>query len=298
MQTTTTTRKLSTITPNETILTVFPIDQFTLEGVQASIQDNGLLNEILVGQDGVIVDGHTRALALANLNKGKDVEVPVKVMDIDGNSDEAVEFAIRLQIGRRNLTTKQKLEKASLILLKYPKKSDRQIARMIGISPTTVGNIRKALKDGGKITESLEGEREGVTKEGKTKTVKTRNISKAGKAKAAKKLPSTITTEPELTLAEVKEMAHNVDQLNAIRSWINLLGKYLASNPEPVSKEKEKAEKAAQKQREKEEREAQKREEKAEKLRKELADLEAGKTTAKKAPAKKAAKKAAKRGRK
>lgn len=295
--------KVGDLKPNLDILRLFPIDQHTQNAVQENISENGMLQDIWVGSDGVIIDGHTRHASAVNL---KMKEVPVKVFDIKGNSEEGIDFALRTQIGRRNLTTKQKLEKVALTLELHARWSDRKIATQYGVSPTTVGKVRATLKKGGKITEELERE----DKKGRTmKTGKiaknTRNrASQKKEAKAkAKRLPSALLSDPELTVGELSALEFDVDQLNAINRWAALLGKYIRTNPKPVSKEQKKAEAEAAKAKAKAEEAARKAEEKAAKLLQEAKDLKAGKVPAKKA-AKKAAtkkaapKKAAKKGRK
>ena len=114
-------------------------------------------------------------------------------------------------------------------------------------------------------------------------------------------MPSAVLSDPEVTSAEIAAMEFDVDQLNALRRWNDLLGKYLRTNPTPVSKEAKKQAEAEAKAKAAADKKAAEAEAKAQALLDKAKEIRSGKTPAKaaKKTTKKAAKKApAKRGRK
>ena len=70
----------------------------------------------------------------------------------DGMTEaEKLTHARKLNLARRHLTTSQKQELIKAQLRETPEKSDRQIAKDLGVSDKTVGAQRKELEAGAEI---------------------------------------------------------------------------------------------------------------------------------------------------
>jgi len=87
----------------------------------------------------IIVDGYTRFYA------GIKAHVSILIVEKEfANEDEAIRFAYRCQLKRRNLTTAQMMEYAQ----RFENLSSRQVAKELGISPSHAQRIRKIIREG------------------------------------------------------------------------------------------------------------------------------------------------------
>lgn len=89
----------------------------------------------------VIVDGANRERLLHAL------ELPVKYVDVEVSSKaEARELGLGLNLARRHLDAKRIRSIASSEILHDPKRSDRAIAKTLGVSHPTVAKARRELE--------------------------------------------------------------------------------------------------------------------------------------------------------
>jgi hypothetical protein len=121
---------------------MFPmIEGNAFEELKRDISAQGILEPIRLYQ-GMILDGRNRYAA------GKAVEHEFTLADFvqwEGTPGEAEAWVISTNLHRRQLTTKQKQDLITQMVRKNPTLSDREIARQIGVSNSTVGAARDRL---------------------------------------------------------------------------------------------------------------------------------------------------------
>jgi hypothetical protein len=121
---------------------MFPmIEGNAFEELKRDIAAQGILEPIRLYQ-GMILDGRNRYAA------GKAVGHTFTLADFvqwEGTLAEAEAWVISTNMHRRQLTTKQKQEVIEGMIRRYPTLSDREIARQIGVSNSTVGAARDRL---------------------------------------------------------------------------------------------------------------------------------------------------------
>lgn len=120
---------------------LMPISQDDRKRLKDDIQKNGVRDSLKVymDEDGkyYVLAGATRLAIAQELALSS---VPIEIYDAPGPEREA--FAIEENLARRHLTSAQKVELARYLLKASPDKSDRAIAAMAGVSPTTAGKVR------------------------------------------------------------------------------------------------------------------------------------------------------------
>jgi hypothetical protein len=120
----------------------FPMIEGTaLEELKADIRNHGILEPIKLCQ-GLILDGRNRyaaAKAVGHSFTAKDFK------EWNGTLAEAEAWVISTNFHRRQLTTAQKQEVIQKMIGKNPKLGDREIARLCGVSHSTVGAARERL---------------------------------------------------------------------------------------------------------------------------------------------------------
>jgi ParB-like chromosome segregation protein Spo0J len=105
------------------------------------------LHESIVLYEGMILDGRNRDRACRQAG----VKPHYREM-LFGSHAEAVAYVISANIHRRHLTAEQRREMIEKFLKSEPEKSDRQIAKTVHTSPTTIGTARKRLEKGGDVS--------------------------------------------------------------------------------------------------------------------------------------------------
>ena len=121
---------------------MFPmIEGNAFEELKRDIAAQGILEPIRLYQ-GMILDGRNRYAAAKAC--GHDFSVD-DFVQWEGTLADAEAWVISTNMHRRQLTTKQKQEVIEGMLRKYPTLSDREIARQIGVSNSTVGAARDRL---------------------------------------------------------------------------------------------------------------------------------------------------------
>jgi hypothetical protein len=121
---------------------MFPmIEGVAFEELKRDISVQGILEPIRLYQ-GMILDGRNRYSA------GKACGHAFSVDDFvqwEGTLAEAEAWVISTNLHRRQLTTKQKQDLIMNMVKKNPDLSDREIARQLGVSNSTVGAARERL---------------------------------------------------------------------------------------------------------------------------------------------------------
>jgi DNA-binding CsgD family transcriptional regulator len=121
---------------------MFPmIEGNAFEELKRDISVQGILEPIRLYQ-GMILDGRNRYSA------GKACGHPFTIDDFvewTGSPAEAEAWVISTNLHRRQLTTKQKQDLIMNMVKKNPDLSDREIARQLGVSNSTVGAARERL---------------------------------------------------------------------------------------------------------------------------------------------------------
>ena len=144
---------------------IFPLiegDEF--DALVADIKQHKLREPIDV-HDGKIIDGRNRYRACEKAG------VEPRFTPFQGDEKGVVAYIISKNIHRRHLTARWKRELLEQLIKQEPERSDRQTAKMAGVSQPHVGKVRKELE-----------------KSGDVKTVITRTDTK-GRKQPASKLP-------------------------------------------------------------------------------------------------------------
>jgi hypothetical protein len=122
---------------------LFPLmEGAEFDALVADIDANGLQNPIVL-YDGMILDGRNRYRAC--LKTSWEIADGLNARDGTGWIDDPVAYVISANIHRRHLTAEQRRELVERLLKATPEKSDRQIAKIAKVSPTTVGTRRAEL---------------------------------------------------------------------------------------------------------------------------------------------------------
>jgi hypothetical protein len=150
-----------------------------------------------------------------------DLWMPIKVVELRGDhGDDPDTYVISTNIRRRHLNHKQREEAFAKIIARAPEKSDRQIAREIGVDHKTIGRARAKGEDVGSIphvptrTDS-KGRRQPARKP-ERRTVPAES-QKGAARQVAKRVAGAIveseTNEVARLRARVQELEAEVDQL-------------------------------------------------------------------------------------
>jgi len=114
-----------------------------LKALVTSIRERGFLPQFpIYTYQGKVLEGWTRHRA------SKEAGVEPIYKEFDGDDASALAFVCAANVVRRHLTSDQKREVVTGVLKQNPKLSDRQIASMVGVSPTTVGSVRATVQIG------------------------------------------------------------------------------------------------------------------------------------------------------
>ena len=119
-----------------------PLADDDFAALKEDIKANGLLIPVEVDEDGNVLDGHHRVRACTEL--GIEWRGTWKVRE--GLTEaEKRRHALTLNIRRRHLTGEQKRELVAQQLVDAPERSDRSIAKDVGVSDHTVNAVRKKM---------------------------------------------------------------------------------------------------------------------------------------------------------
>jgi hypothetical protein len=98
---------------------------------------------ILVSTEHVVIDGHHRLAAAQRLGLSE-----VRARLFDGSPDDAYVEFVRCNVGHGlPLSLRDRKRAVGRILAGHPEWSDRRVARLCALSPTTVGRLRAEIDD-------------------------------------------------------------------------------------------------------------------------------------------------------
>jgi ParB-like chromosome segregation protein Spo0J len=196
--------------------------------LRASIEVHGIQVPILIDENNVVIDGHHRQKLAAELG----VPCPHEVRN--GLTDEQKRVLGRtLNTARRHLTREQIRGLVAGQLRDAPEQSDRQVAKDLGVSPSTVGAVRADLVQQGDVSKldthkDSKGRQQPATKPAKKAATPTTPTMKAESAKVAVTALSTTTKNNETTDVKVFKALEGGDATNGIAGAILTL----ANNPD------------------------------------------------------------------
>jgi hypothetical protein len=120
----------------------FPmIEGSAFENLKADIKRQGILEPIRLYQ-GMVLDGRNRYAAAKAVGH---VFTPADFREFIGNEKEAEDWVISTNFHRRQLTNAQKQEIIQNEIRKHPELKDREIARNLNVSHSTVGAARERM---------------------------------------------------------------------------------------------------------------------------------------------------------
>lgn len=125
-----------------------PLSGDEFEELKADIQARGVMVPIEYDETGNILDGHHRVKACNELGIKEWPSVVRLGMDAAAKRTHAR----KLNMARRHLNQEQRRGLIQSELKDRPQVSDRQIAKALGVSPTTIGSARKDLEEKGELS--------------------------------------------------------------------------------------------------------------------------------------------------
>ena len=118
--------------------------------LKEDIAERGVMVPIEFDEDGNVLDGHRRLKICAELG----IDDYPKIVRSGMSEAEKWTHARKLNMARRHLTREQRREMIRGQIKDTPELSDRHIAKMLGVSNSTVGIIRRDLIEDGEVCES------------------------------------------------------------------------------------------------------------------------------------------------
>jgi len=166
-----------------------PHDPDEMLNLRRDIAARGVLTPILVTEDGVVIDGHTRLLIARDLGL---TDVPI-VVKVGLTEEEARQLAVVLNVHRRHLDREQRRELIASLLKVDPTRSNAAIGADAKADRKTVEAVLQKLEGTGDIPEL------GVTrgKDGKDRPRRNNNTTPAGKAAPAPAAPAPEAVAPD-----------------------------------------------------------------------------------------------------
>lgn len=128
------------------ILQLPPLSEEDFQGLRSSIAVNGVKVPILIDEKKRIIDGSYRKKIADEL--GYDCP---EIVEAGLTEEEKRTLARALNLARRQLNTDQKRQIIADQLTETPNRSNRWIAKQLGVSHPTVISVREELEAGGKI---------------------------------------------------------------------------------------------------------------------------------------------------
>ena len=120
------------------------------DALKEDIAERGVMVPIEFDEDGNVLDGHHRLRICVELG----IDDYPKIVRSGMSEAEKWTHARKLNMARRHLTREQRREMIRVQIKDTPELSDRQIAKMLGVSNSTVGIIRRDLIEDGEVCES------------------------------------------------------------------------------------------------------------------------------------------------
>lgn len=117
-----------------------PLTTDELAALEADVVTRGIVVPVVVDQRGRLLDGHHRRQIAAR----HGIACPVEVHHV-ADDEDARQTALALNLARRHMTREQRRELIARECAARPQDSDREIARRLGCSATTVGAVRRPV---------------------------------------------------------------------------------------------------------------------------------------------------------
>jgi hypothetical protein len=130
----------------QSIVQLPPLTEEQYEGLRSSIAVSGVKVPILIDEQKQIIDGWHRKTIADEL----DYDCP-EIIEENLTEDEKRTLARALNLARRQLTPEQKRAVIADQLTETPERSNRWIAKQLGVTHPTVASVRKELESGGKL---------------------------------------------------------------------------------------------------------------------------------------------------
>lgn len=127
--------------------TMPPLSVDEYANLEQSIRTHGIQVPIIVDEDGVVIDGHHRQKIAESLDVECPVEVKYGMTDVEKRS-----LSVSLNIDRRQLSREQRRAIVASSIKADPDLTDREHARRVGVSPSTVGAVRADLEETGDVS--------------------------------------------------------------------------------------------------------------------------------------------------
>jgi plasmid maintenance system antidote protein VapI len=120
------------------------------DALKEDIAERGVMVPIEFDENGNVLDGHHRLKICAELG----IDDYPKIVRAGMSESEKWTHARKLNMARRHLTREQRRELIREQIKDTPELSDRQIAKMLGVSNSTVSVIRSDLIENGQVCDS------------------------------------------------------------------------------------------------------------------------------------------------
>jgi len=120
------------------------------EALKEDIAERGVMVPIEFDEQGNVLDGHHRLKICVELG----IEDYPKIIRTGMSEPAKWTHARKLNMARRHLTREQRRELVEAQIKDTPELSDRQIAKMLGVSNSTVSLMRSELIDNGQVCDS------------------------------------------------------------------------------------------------------------------------------------------------
>lgn len=117
------------------------------EALKADIAARGVQVPIEFDESGNVLDGHHRLRACSELGITDYPTITREGM----TEEEKIVHAYKLNTARRHLAPEQLREAVAEALRRFPDKSNREIASIMGVSHPTVGKYRRQLEESGQV---------------------------------------------------------------------------------------------------------------------------------------------------
>ncbi len=127
-----------------------PLSEDEYHELKADIKSRGVLVPVEYDEDGNVLDGHHRVRACAELG----ITAWPRLVRIGFSEEEKRYHARKLNSARRQMTQDQRRSLIQEQLKETPHLSDRQIARGLGVSNSTVSETRNEMVETGQLCES------------------------------------------------------------------------------------------------------------------------------------------------
>lgn len=134
---------------NDTMYQVMPpltADEYA--ELKSDIEQRGVMVPIEYDEHGNVLDGHHRLQICAELGI---TDFPTVIRE-GMTEEEKRTHARKLNMARRQLSREQRRDLILDEALEHPEKSDRQIAKELSVSPTTVGTVRAQAASEGQVS--------------------------------------------------------------------------------------------------------------------------------------------------